>query len=113
MNATTLGSIRKLKDGNGQYLLAMAGINNAPVTTLLGRPVIEMPDMPDISGGAFPVVFGDFMQGFRIFDRIALSILRYPYSQATNGMTRFHGRRRVAAGVGKAEAIRKLKIATT
>jgi len=28
-------------------------------------------------------------------------------------MTRFHGRRRVAAGVGKAEALRKLKIATS
>jgi HK97 family phage major capsid protein len=113
MNSTTLGTIRKLKDGNGQYLLAMAGINNAPVTTLLGRPVVEMPDMPDIEANAFPVVFGDFMQGYRIFDRISLSILRDPYSQATNGMTRFHGRRRVAAGVGKAEAIRKLKIAVS
>ena len=113
MNATTLGALRKLKDGNGQYLLATAGINNAPATTLLGRPVVEMADMPDIAGNAFPIVFGDFMQGYRIFDRVALSILRDPYSQATNGMTRFHGRRRVAGGVAKAEAIRKLKIATS
>lgn len=113
MNSTTLGAIRKLKDGNGQYLLAMAGINNAPVTTILGRPVVEMPDMPDIGGNTYPVIFGDFQQGYRIFDRISLSILRDPYSQATNGMTRFHGRRRVAGGVGKAEAIRKLKIAAS
>jgi HK97 family phage major capsid protein len=80
---------------------------------LLGRPVVEMPDMPDIAGGAYPVVFGDFMNAYRIFDRVSLSILRDPYSQATNGMTRFHGRRRVAGGVAKAEAIRKLKIATS
>jgi HK97 family phage major capsid protein len=113
LNSATLGAIRKLKTGDGQYLLAMMGINNAPATTILGRPVVEMPDMPDISGGTFPVVFGDFGQGYRIFDRISLSILRDPYSQATNGMTRFHGRRRVAAGVGKAEALRKLKIATS
>jgi HK97 family phage major capsid protein len=114
MNSTTLGTIRKLKDAtNGNYLVAMAGLNNAPVTTLLGRPIVEMPDMPDIGAGAFPIVFGDFTQGYRVFDRISLSILRDPYSQATNGMTRFHGRRRVAGGVGKAEAIRKLKIATS
>jgi HK97 family phage major capsid protein len=113
MNSTTLGAIRKLKDTAGNYLVAMQGINNAPVTTLLGRPIVEMPDMPDIAAGAFPVIFGDFSQGYRIFDRISISILRDPYSQAASGMTRFHGRRRVAGGVGKAEAIRRLKIATS
>lgn len=113
MNSTTLGAIRKLKDTAGNYLVAMQGINNAPVSTLLGRPILEMPDLPDVGSGAFPIVFGDFSQGYRIFDRISLSILRDPYSQATNGMTRFHGRRRVAGGVGKAEALRKLKIATS
>lgn len=114
MNSNTIAAVRKLKDGTtGAYLLITGGIANAPQTTLLGRPVVEAPDMPDIGAGNFPVAFGDFMQGYRIFDRVALSILRDPYSQATNGMTRFHGRRRVAAGVAKAEAIRKLKIATS
>ncbi len=59
------------------------------------------------------IVFGDFRQGYRIFDRVALSVLRDAYSQATVGMTRFHGRRRVAGGVAKAAALRKLKIATS
>ena len=114
MNSTTLAAARKLKDGTtGAYLLITGGIANAPQTTLLGRPVVEAPDMPDIGAGTFPIAFGDFRQGYRIYDRVALSILRDPYSQATNGMTRFHGRRRVAAGVARAEAIRKLKIATS
>jgi HK97 family phage major capsid protein len=113
MNSATLGTIRKLKTSQGQYLLAVAGLENAPFTTLLGRPVVEMPDMPNIGAGAYPVVFGDFSNGYRIFDRVQLSVLRDPFSQATNGMTRFHGRRRVAGGIGKAEAIRKLKIATS
>lgn len=113
MNSTTLGIVRKLKDGtSGQYLLLTQGIGNAPATTLLGRPVVEAPDMPDVGAGNFPIVFGDFRQGYRVFDRVNLSILRDPYSQATNGMTRFHGRRRVAGGVAKAEALRKLKIST-
>ncbi|KJC53467.1 capsid protein [Bradyrhizobium sp. LTSP849] len=113
MNSATLGYVRKLKDGQGNYLLSQSGIANVPITTILGRPVIEMPDMPDIGvAGNFPVIFGDFQQGYRIFDRVSLSVLRDPYSQATNGMTRFHGRRRVAGGVGKVEAIRKLKCST-
>ena len=111
MNSTTLGQVRKLKDGtSGQYLPTTAGIAGAPATTLLGRPVLEVPDMQDVGAGAFPVVFGDFKSGYRVFDRIAASILRDPYSQAAKGMTRFHGRRRLAAGVSKAEAFRKLKI---
>jgi HK97 family phage major capsid protein len=113
MNTNTLAAVRKLKTSTGQYLLSMAGLENAPVTTLLGRPVVEMPDMPDVAAGAYPIVFGDFSNGYRIFDRVQLSILRDPFSQATNGMTRFHGRRRVAGGIGKSEALVKLKIATS
>jgi HK97 family phage major capsid protein len=114
MNSAALGKVRKLQDpSTGTYLLITSGIANAPATTLLGRPVVEMPDMPDVSGNAYPIIFGDFMNGYRIFDRVALSILRDPYSQATKGMTRFHGRRRVAGGVAKPEALRKLKIATS
>ncbi len=114
MNGATLAAVRKLKDGtSGQYLLMTEAIGNSPTTTLLGKPVLELPDMPDIGAGNFPVIFGDFSQGYRIFDRVALSILRDPYSQASKGMTRFHARRRVAGGVGKAEALRKLKISTT
>lgn len=114
MNTSTLGVIRKLKDpGTGTYLLMTSGIANAPATTLLGRPVIELPDMPDIAGNAFPIVLGDFASGYRVFDRVALSVLRDPYSVATSGLVRFHARRRLAAGVAKSEAIRKLKIATS
>jgi HK97 family phage major capsid protein len=113
LNSSTLGVVRKLKDGNGQYLIGTAaGLAGAPAMTLLGHKIVEMPDMPDIAAGAFPVVFGDFNQGYRIFDRITLAIQRDPYTQATEGKTRFHARRRVAGGVAKAEALRKLKIST-
>jgi HK97 family phage major capsid protein len=113
MNSATIAAVRKLKDGAGNYLILTAGLAGQVTTTLLGRPVIEAPDMPAIAGDAYPIAFGDFMAGYRIFDRIPLAILRDPYSQAAAGMVRFHGRRRVAGGVGKAEAIRKLKIATS
>lgn len=110
MNRTTLGVLRKVKDTSGAYLLADPLTAGQP-STILGRPVIEMPDLADIGADANPIVFGDFRAGFRIFDRVQLSVLRDPYSVQTQGLVRFHARRRVAAGVVKAEALRLLKIA--
>ena len=110
MNRTTLGAIRTLKDHNNRYILSFDGMPNAPAMTILGRPVVELPDMPDVAGGAYPVIFGDFMQGYRIFDRVSLAVLRDPYSGQTSGLVRFHARRRVAGGVAKSEAFRTLKI---
>src|SRR6266404_2264712 len=48
MNNTTLGTIRKFKDLQGRYLVNIAGLDNTPVTNILGARVVEMPDMPDI-----------------------------------------------------------------
>ncbi|MBF0375364.1 MAG: phage major capsid protein [Alphaproteobacteria bacterium] len=111
MNAATTAAVRKLKSGSGDYLWTDS-LSAASPPTILGRPVIEMPDLPDIEANAYPLIFGDFAAAYRIFDRVPLAIVRDPFTQATNGMVRFHGRRRVAGGVAKAEAIRKLKIAT-
>ncbi len=69
--------------------------------------------MPSIAGNAFPVVFGDFNSAYRIYDRVSLTLLRDPFTQATNGLVRFHARRRVGGDVVKAEAIRKLKISVS
>jgi HK97 family phage major capsid protein len=112
MNGSTLAAVRKLKDGQGQYLWQPALTAGQP-ETILGRPVVEAVDMPDIAGNAFPIAIGDFSVGYRIYDRVALSLLRDPYSVATSGLTRFHARRRVGGAVVRAEAIRKLKISTT
>lgn len=110
MNRTTLGVVRKLKDTSGAYLLADPLAAGQPAT-ILGRPVIEMPDLPDIEAGATPICFGDFASGFRIFDRVQLAVLRDPYSIQVQGLVRFHARRRVAAGVVLPDAFRLLKIA--
>ncbi len=111
MNSTTLGAIRKLKTTGGEYLLSMSGLAGSPVTTILGRPVVELPDLPDVAGGAVPLVFGDFAQGYRVFDRVGFSLLRDDLTQRTKGKCRFHARKRVAGGVRKSEALRKLRIA--
>ena len=73
MNGTTLALVRLLKDGQGNYLWQPFFQAGQP-ETILGRPVVEMPDMPDVANGTFPIMFGDF-SGYRIVDRLALSIL--------------------------------------
>ena len=109
MNGTTLAAIRKLKDGNGQYLW-QAGLSAGQPETILGRPVVEAVDMPDVGAGLTPVAVGDFKQAYRIYDRVGMSILRDPYTMATSGLVRFHARRRVGGDVVKAEALRKMTI---
>ncbi|MFG1463426.1 phage major capsid protein [Xanthobacter sp. DSM 24535] len=112
LNGTTLATIRKLKDGQGNYLWQPSFQAGQP-ETILGRPVVEAVDMPDVVSGTFPILFGDFATAYRIVDRVALSILVNPYLLATNGITRIHATRRVGAGVVQPKALRKLKMAVS
>ncbi|MGM4980940.1 phage major capsid protein [Rhizobium sp. 11_C7_N12_5] len=111
MNGTTLAVIRTLKDGNGNYLWQPSYQAGQP-ETILGRPVVELIDMPDVAANAFPIIFGDFKAGYRIYDRIELQVRPNPYLLATEGVIRFHARRRVGAGVVRTDVFRKLKMAT-
>ena len=74
--------------------------------TILGQPYIEAPDMPDVGSSAKPVAFGDFNRAYMIVDRVALAILRDPFTQATSGTIRYVARRRLGGQVVMAEAIR-------
>lgn len=113
MNGKTLAAVRKLKDGTtGVYLWQPAYVAGQP-ETILGRPVVECPDMDDVGSGTTPIVFGDIATAFRIIDRVGLSILVNPYLLATNGVTRIHATRRVGSGVVQPAALRKVKCATS
>jgi HK97 family phage major capsid protein len=112
MNGTTLGIIRTMKDSNNNYLW-QPSLQAGQPSTLLGRPVIEDPTMPDIASGGFPIMYGDFSRAYRIYDRVGMSILRDPYTQATKGLVRFHARRRVGGGPVLTEALRKLKMSAS
>lgn len=111
MNGSTLAAVRKLKDGQNNYLWSPAYVAGQP-ETILGKPVVEMVDLPDIADGAFPIVFGDW-SAYRIVDRLALSILSDPYTQARRGVTRIHATRRVGGRVIQPARFVKLKTATS
>ena len=111
MNRTVIGSVRKLKDGQNNYLW-MPGIAMGKPNSIDGDPYLEFPDMPSEGAGTYPIAYGDFRRAYTMVDRIAMEMLRDPYTQATAGNLRFVFRRRVGGKVMLAEAIRKLKCST-
>lgn len=109
MNGTTLAAVMKLKDGQGNYLWSPSYQAGQPVS-ILGRPVLEVLDMPDIAANAFPILYGDF-SGYRIVDRLSLTMLVDPYTRAVQKQTRYHSTRRLGARVLMPAKFRKLKMA--
>lgn len=110
LNRTTLGSVRKLKDADKNYIW-MPGLGGQP-NTIDGDPYVEVPDMPSEGAGLFPIAYGDFSRAYTLVDRISMEMLRDPYTQATSGNVRFIFRRRLGGQVVLAEALRKLKCST-
>lgn len=107
MNGSTLAVIRKLKDGTtGQYLWQPSYQAGQP-ETILGKPVLEMVDLPDVASGEYPIIAGDF-SAYRIVDRLALSVMSDPYTQARKGVTRLHATRRTGGRLLQPAKLRKL-----
>lgn len=107
MNRTTQGVIRKLKDGDGNYLWQPTFVAGQP-PTVLGYPVTEMAGMPDIATAALPIAFGDFNRGYMIIDRTGVRVLRDPFTNKPYVM--FYTTKRVGGGVVNPEALKVLQM---
>lgn len=110
MNRKTMGAARKLKTGDGTYLWQESLQAGTP-STILGRPVVEFPDQPDVGAGFLPIVFGDF-SGYRVLDRVGFSLLRDPYTQAHKGNIRIIARRRVGGAAVQLDKFRFQEVGT-
>ena len=107
MNSSTLAVVRKLKTTDGA-LLWQPGLVEGQPDRLLGYPVIEAEDMPDMTGGAFPIAFGNFKAGYLIAERSGTQILRDPFTNKP--FVHFYATRRVGGKVLDSAAIKLLKI---
>jgi len=106
MNRKTQAAIRKLKDGDGNYVWQPPAAPGSRAM-LLGFPVVEAEDMPDIGSDATPVAFGDFARGYLVVDRTGVRVLRDPYSAKPYVL--FYTTKRVGGGVQDFDAIKLLK----
>lgn len=110
MNSATLARIRKFKTSDGAFLWT-PGLAVGQPATLLGYPVIEAEDMPDIAANALAIAFGDFRSGYLIAERSETAILRDPYSNKP--FVNFYATKRVGGCVSNSEAIKLMKFAAS
>lgn len=109
MNRRTQADIRKLKDSDGNYLW-QAPAAAGEKAMLMGFPVLEAEDMPDIASDSLSVAFGDFNRGYLVVDRTGVRVLRDPYSAKPYVL--FYTTKRVGGGVQDFDAIKLIKFGT-
>ena len=106
MRKSTVSSVRKFKDLDGNYIWQPAMSAGEPAR-LLGYPVTESEAMPAIGSNAYAIAFGDFERGYLVVDRQGVEVLRDPYSAKPYVL--FYTTRRVGGGVQDFNAIKLLK----
>ena len=109
LNRLTLAAIRKLKDGDGNYVFKDSLTQQGFLSQLLGYPITEAEDMPDIAANAYAIAFGDFQRGYKIIDRIGMSVKRDDITEPQ--YDKVYMRRRVGGDVADYQAIKLIKFA--
>ena len=108
MNSATAAVIRKFKTTDGAFLFQPSLQAGMPAT-LLGYPLIEAEDMPDVAANSLSIAFGNFKAGYVIAERAATTILRDPFTHKP--YVHFYATKRVGGQVVNSEAIKLLKFA--
>jgi len=108
LNDQTIATLRKLKDGNGQYIWQPALQSGEP-DRLLGYEVLTSAYVPTIAAGAPVIAFGDFSY-YNIGDRGVRSFAELKELFAGNGMIGFVAKERVDGKLVLPEAVKILKV---
>lgn len=103
----SLAAIRKLKDGQGNYLW-QADLVSGPAGTLLNYPITENPEMPDPAADANAVIFGNFERGYTIYDLPGTRVIRDDIT--SKGFVKFYTTKRVGGMVTDFDALKVLTL---
>ena len=106
MNSKTLATMRKFKTSDGSFLWQPGLVGDQP-DTLLGYPIVEAEDMPDIASNSLSIAFGNFRAGYLITERAETRILRDPYTNKP--FVYFYATKRIGGTVSNSEAIKLMK----
>ncbi len=105
----TVKLIRKLKDGDGQYLWR-PGLEAGTPDTLLGRPFLSSTAMPAATAGLKSMVFGD-MSSYTVADRQGTVVQRLNELYAANGQVGFRALKRMDGKTTDATGLKHLIMA--
>lgn len=108
MNDATVKAIRKLKDGNGQYIW-QPSITAGQPDTILNKTVKTSAYVPTLAAGAKSIAFGDFSY-YWIADRQGRSFQRLNELYAATGQVGFKATQRVDGKLILPEAIKVLQM---
>jgi HK97 family phage major capsid protein len=112
MNRLTTYEISILKFGNGTYIFQEA--QGGGLFNIMGAPIVNAQDMPDVGAGLYPIAFGDWKEGYVTKDLIGSDItIKDIYSSKAVGTVEFLWTRRVGGMPKVKEAIKKYKISLT
>jgi len=106
MNSATAAGIRKFKTADGAFLWQPGLVGGQP-DTLLGYPVVEAENMPDVAADSLSIAFGNFKAGYLIAERSETQILRDPYTHKP--FVHFYATKRIGGQVSNSEAIKLMK----
>lgn len=107
MARRTMGAVRKLKDGDGNYLTSLRLADGALVETIFGFPNVDGEDVPALAADSLSIAFGDFAEAYTIVDRLGVSVVRDNIT--TPGFVKYNMRKRVGGDVTNFEAVKFLK----
>lgn len=108
MNRSTQAAVRKLKDGQGNYIWQPSYVAGQP-STVAGFGVTEVAGMPDIAAAAKPILFGDFKRGYMVLDRVGVRVIR---DNLTNKpYVHFYTTKRVGGGLLDPLVMKALNVA--
>ena len=94
-----------------QLSLAAAGGAGTGKSSLIGFPLADTEDMPDVAANSLSIAFGDFRRGYLIVDRAGVRVLRDPFTAKPYIL--FYTTKRVGGGVQDFDAIKLLKFAVS
>ena len=108
VNSLTELALRKLRFSTGAGVgtggfIWEASVQVGTPNTLLGRPIYTQDDMKTLIDAAQVIaIFGDIKSGYRIIDRVGMSLQRLTELYAEAGLVGFKIHKRVTGGVVKA-----------
>ena len=108
MNDATIKALRKLKNGNGDYIWQPSVTAGVP-DTILNRPVHTSAFMPTLAADAKTILFGD-LGYYWVADRVGRSFKRLNELYAPTGQVGFQASQRVDGKLILPEAVKCLQM---
>lgn len=110
MNKKTEAALRKIKDTSGQYIWNPSLVSGMP-STVIGYPIVRLPNAPDIAANNEPVICGDF-RGYGIVDRTGVELIKDEVSASLleRNLIQYTFNTRIGGGVITPSSFVKIKV---